>query len=113
MLKLKILLIDDEEDYCMIMKSFFKKKNYEVFTAYTLKSGLELIDNVKPDILFLDNNLPDGFGFTHVESIVEKNPHLKLYLVSAYYKKGDLFYSSPNVIAWEKPISISLLNNTF
>jgi DNA-binding response OmpR family regulator len=113
MLKLKVLLIDDEADYCMIMRNFFTKKNYEVFAAYTLKEGLELLDTVKPDILFLDHNLPDGHGFSYVESIVEKNPHLKLYLVSAYFKKGDLSYPSPNVIVWEKPISISLLNNTF
>lgn len=113
MLKLKVLLIDDEVDYCLIMKKFFTKKNYEVSVANTLTKGLELLDEFKPDILFLDNNLPDGQGFACVESIVEKNPHLKLYLISAYYKKGDIFYSSPNVMVWEKPISISFLNTAF
>lgn len=109
MIKPKILIVDDEIDYCMIMKSFFRAKDYEVFLAFTLKEGLDLLETVDPDILFLDNNLPDGKAWTHVESIVEKNPHLRIYLVSAYYQKGDFFSPSPNVVIWEKPLSKSLL----
>ena len=106
-------MIDDEVDYCQIMKNFFTKRNYDVYIAYTLNDGLNLLDNVHPDILFLDNNLPDGQGFNYVDSIVEKNPHMKVYMVSAYYKRSDLSYSSPNVIVWEKPLSMHLLSNTF
>ena len=39
----KILIIDDEKDYCMIMKSYFVRRKYEVFLAYTLKEGLKLL----------------------------------------------------------------------
>ena len=106
-------MIDDEIDYCRILENFFKRKNYDVSLAFTLNEGLQLIGDKNPDILFLDNNLPDGKGWTHVESIVEKHPHLKIYLVSAYHQKGDFVYTSPNVTVWEKPLSLSLLNNTF
>jgi DNA-binding response OmpR family regulator len=109
MIKLKILIVDDEIDYCMIMKNFFRGKDYEVSVAFTLKEGLALLENIRPDILFLDNNLPDGKGWTHVESIVEKNPHLRIYLVSAHHQKGDFFSPSANVVVWEKPLSMSLL----
>lgn len=113
MLKLKVLMIDDEIDYCRILENYFKKKNYEVQLAFSLAEGLQLIGSHKPDILFLDNNLPDGKGWTHVDEIVENNPHLKIYLVSAYHQKGDFFYDSPNVTVWEKPLSMSLLNDHF
>jgi len=106
-------MIDDEVDYCQIMKNFFTKRNYDVYIAYTLNEGLNLLDTVRPDILFLDNNLPDGQGFTYVDSIVEKNPQTKVYMVSAYYKKSDIVYNSPNIIVWEKPLSMHLLNSTF
>jgi DNA-binding response OmpR family regulator len=110
---LKILIIDDEVDYCTILKNYFLQKGYEISLAFTLKEGLELINSVHPDILFLDNNLPDGNGWPHVESIVEKIPHIRVYLVSAYRQKSD--FSSPfsNVIVWEKPLSLSLLNQNF
>ena len=113
MIKLKILIIDDEIDYSMILKSYFTKKNYDVSVAYLLNEGLDKINELQPDILFLDNNLPDGKGWTHVESIVEKNPHLKIYLVSAYHQKGEFSSPSPNVTVWEKPLSMSLLKEVF
>ncbi len=112
-MKKKILIIDDEIDFCIIMKGYFEKKNYEVNLAYTLQKGLFLVDEKKPDILFLDNNLPDGQGWQYVEQIVEKNPHLTIYLISAHQTKSN--FSSPvkNITVWEKPISLQLLNNVF
>ncbi|HEY0732270.1 MAG TPA: response regulator [Chitinophagaceae bacterium] len=113
MVKQTILIIDDEIDYSMILKSYFTKKNYEVHVSYLLKDGLEKIEQVQPDILFLDNNLPDGKGWTHVEEIVEKNPHLRVFLVSAYHQKGDYSSPSSNVVVWEKPLSMSQLREVF
>jgi DNA-binding response OmpR family regulator len=95
------------------MKSYFSDKQYDVQLAFNLSEGLEMIKSFQPDILFLDNNLPDGKGWLHVENIVEKNPHLKLYLVSAYHQSGDYKSNSPNVFVWEKPLSLSVLNANF
>jgi len=44
---------------------------------------------------------------------VEKNPHLRVYLVSAYHRKGEFVSPSPNVTVWEKPISRKILNELF
>ena len=112
-MKQKVLIIDDETDFCMIMKGYFSRKNYEVFLAYNMQSGLFQIDETKPDILFLDNNLPDGQGWKYVEQIVEKNPHLKIYLISAHQNKSSFTSTNKNIVVWEKPISLQLLNNVF
>jgi DNA-binding response OmpR family regulator len=109
MIKVKILIVDDEPDYCAIMKTYFQEKNYEVFLAYTLKDGLAMIDEVSPDILILDNNLPDGESFVHVNRITERSPSLKIYFISAYRQKTDANNFSPNVTVWEKPISLRYL----
>jgi len=113
MLKLKVLIIDDEVDYCRILENYFKRKNYEVFLSFILKDGLTQIEQLKPDILILDNNLPDGKGWQHVDLIVEKNPHLKVFLISAYHQKNDPIIAKSNVTIWEKPLSLSLLNENF
>lgn len=113
MLKLKVLFVDDETDFCLLMKNFFTKKNYDVSLAYTLKDGLDQLETVQPDILFLDNNLPDGKGWDHVDEIVEKNPHTRIYLASAHYKGEVIFTNYPQVTVWEKPLSMSLLSSTF
>jgi DNA-binding response OmpR family regulator len=112
-IKLKILIVDDEADYCSIMKGYFDSKNYEVFLAFTLQEGLSMLEKVRPDILFLDNNLPDGQGWKCVDEIVEKYPHIRIYLISAYRQKSDFVTASSNITVWEKPISLNSLDNFF
>ena len=112
-MKKKVLILDDEIDFCIIMKGYFDRMNYEVFVAYNLQSGLFLINEAKPDILFLDNNLPDGHGWKYVDQIVEKNPHLKVYLISAHQSKSSFTSSNKNIEVWEKPISLQILNSAF
>ena len=75
MSKQKILIIDDEADYCMIIKSYFQSKMHEVLVAHNLKEGIELLNSENPGILLLDNNLPDGNGWESVYALVEKFPH--------------------------------------
>lgn len=108
-MKLKILIVDDEVDYCMMVKNYFQARNHEVFMAYTLKDGFQLLEEKKPDILFLDNNLPDGKGWECADEIIEKSPSLRLYLISAYPQISDFINSSLNVTFWEKPISLNQL----
>jgi len=112
-MKKKVLIIDDEVDFCTIMKGFLERKGYEVHLAYTLQSGLFMANDLRPDILFLDNNLPDGQGWQYVEQIVEKNPHLKVYLISAHQSKSSFSSPNKNIEVWEKPISMQILNSVF
>jgi DNA-binding NtrC family response regulator len=112
-MKKKILIIDDETDFCIIMKGYFERKKFAVFTAHSLQEGLFCINEVKPDILFLDNNLPDGHGWQYVEQIVEKNPHLKIYLISAHQTRSSFTSTNENIVVWEKPISFQILSSVF
>ncbi len=111
--KIKILIIDDEQDYCLIMRHYFESKQYEVLIANTLSSGLDMLSSQKPDILILDNNLPDGEGWNHVDDIVNMNPRLKLHLISAYRSVKDVTNLGENIQVWEKPISMSKFDDVF
>lgn len=107
-----VLIIDDEQDFCLIMKNYFMRKGYHVHLAYSLSNGLELLNQVRPDILFLDNNLPDGNGWDSLGHIVEEFPQLYTYLVSAHRNNSPESVRS-NVIVWEKPITMEMLNRIF
>ena len=112
-MKQKILIVDDEADYCMLLKNYFQARNYNVSCGFTIKECLPLLEEVHPDILFLDNNLPDGKGWSLVNSIIEQFPALKIYLISAHHKNSDPVIEHANVTVWEKPISFNLLNQFF
>jgi DNA-binding response OmpR family regulator len=79
----KILIIDDEKDFGFLMKSFFSPKNYDVHIAYTLADGMKMLDEENPDVIFLDNNLPDGLGWGKTEYILVHHPTAQLNLISA------------------------------
>lgn len=109
--KKKVLIIDDEEDACLLLKRFFLKKDFEVFCSYTLNEGLQLASKVHPDILFLDNNLPDGFGWEASASLLENNPHLEIHLITAYNNSMfDYNRMDKEVKIWQKPISFKKLD---
>lgn len=97
----------------MIIRNFFQNKQYEVSMALTLKSGIDSLRSNEPDILLLDNNLPDGKGWDAIDSIVEEFPSLKVHLISAYHQKSNVLPAHENVRVWEKPISLNNLAKTF
>ena len=68
-----VVIIDDEPDSCLLWKAFLTQLQYNVFTALTLREGLALLDSVRPDVIFLDNNLPDGLGWDHLGEIRDRS----------------------------------------
>ena len=105
----KILIIDDEVDFCLLLKAFYSRKGFEVFLSHTLKEGLQSIRTMQPDILFLDNNLPDGLGWNVASYIQQNYPGIKLTLISAY--KSDLpeLHLPAKVKVLEKPLNLEAL----
>ena len=95
----KIVIIDDEEDLCHLMKTYFLELNHDVFLANTLGSGLTLIKEVLPDVVFIDNNLPDGFGWGKTEYILHNYPKTQLNLISALDVPKTSASSSPPTMA--------------
>jgi len=114
-MKSKILIVDDESDFCEIMKSYFTRKGYDVLLAGTLHEGMVLLKEMQPDILFLDNNLPDGQGWEAVEEIVEIIPQIRAYLISAHKNKFPVksYNTTHRIMVWEKPISMRTLDSFF
>src|SRR3954467_8223981 len=108
--KKKVLIIDDEVDFCLLMQFYLSKKNCEVSISHTLHDGLGLVQNNTPDIVILDNNLPDGLGWPAAKNILEAAPGVHLFLISANKpNKVDMENSQLHVV--EKPISISQIDN--
>src|SRR5262245_10934183 len=54
-----VLLIDDERNIRSLVSRVLGQDNIEVHTAATGKEGLELADQVDPDLALVDLRLPD------------------------------------------------------
>lgn len=113
MLKVKVLIIDDEVDFCENVGSFFKNRGLEVLTAGSLSDGLRLLEEQTPEVLFLDNNLPDGQGWQKTIYLAMTYPTLKINLISAYRESSREYANMVNVKVWEKPLSLKKLAADF
>lgn len=106
------LIIDDEKDTCLLLKHFLKRKGILSYYALTLQDGIGKASEVKPNWLFLDNNLPDGFGIDRVKEIRLISPNSKIIMISAM---GNLFEIATSVGAdsfIEKPLDFGKIEQS-
>lgn len=50
----KILIIDDDVDFCNSIRILLESHNYKVHEAFSGKEGLQKLKLVKPDLIILD-----------------------------------------------------------
>jgi two-component system OmpR family response regulator len=107
-MKRKVLIVDDEIDLCMLMKGYLGKMNYDVYTAHTLTDGFDKLNTIQPDVLFLDNNLPDGTGWGQAHNIHTRFPNMHINLMSALSAiKSSLPTAAIPFRILEKPVKLA------
>jgi len=89
----KILVIDDEEDFCRsLKKALERKKTFRVLTATRGIEGIRLAKTVKPDVILLDIMMPDMSG-TSVAEELRDNPvacDIPIIFVTAIVSKDEI-----------------------
>ena len=101
----KVLIIDDEIDLCILLKNYLTRQHFVVETSHQLANGLEKALSFHPDIIFLDNNLPDSEGWIKAEWLLNVLPESKIYLISAY-KSVPAVPENSRLKIIEKPLSL-------
>jgi len=75
--KKKILIIDDEENFCNLVKKNVEKTNeFEVYTATNGDDGIKLIKEVKPNLILLDIIMP-GLDGGDVVSLIRNDSSIQ------------------------------------
>ncbi len=68
----KIAIIEDDQAISQMYRIKFETEGYEVETASNGKLGLELAENMKPDIVLLDLMMPEMNGDEMLEKLRAK-----------------------------------------
>ena len=79
----KVLVIDDDEDFGLALTYFFENRPFSLLLAHTLAAGMGILEREQPGYIFLDNGLPDGFGWEKAAYIMANYPRSRLILISA------------------------------
>lgn len=87
--KHKILLVDDDENLRKMYSEVFVLKGYEVFLASNGKDGLNLALKKNPDIILLDILMPKMDGFSFLENLKKKKPHIPVAVLTNMTNQSD------------------------
>jgi DNA-binding response OmpR family regulator len=79
----KALIVDDELDTCLLLGMLLKKFGIPSLKVHTLADGFEKLISEQPQLIFLDNNLPDGTGIDRIALFRKQMPHSKLVMITA------------------------------
>ena len=71
----KIVFCEDEERIRKLIRAMLSSKPYEIYMANDGAEGLELIERIRPDLIFADISMP-GYDGIQLADIVRSRPHL-------------------------------------
>lgn len=85
--KIKILVVDDDENICELLRLYLEKENFQVITCADGQSAVELEKTERPSLILLDIMLPKLDGWQVCREI-RKNSDVPIIMVTA---KSDTF----------------------
>jgi two-component system, NtrC family, response regulator AtoC len=80
----KILVIDDEKLIRWTLEQHLVKEGYDVVTADSAEKGLVIINEEAPDLILLDNRLPEMTGLELLEQLHVPERALMVIMITAY-----------------------------
>ncbi len=79
-----ILIIDHDNDICLVLSKFLSKNNYLVSTANTAHEGLKQVRSHEYDLILCDYKLPDVTGLEFLQKIRILNPTVAVVIITGY-----------------------------
>lgn len=90
--KKKILIIDDEENFCKLVKKNIEQTGeFEVYMATNGEDGINLVREIKPDLILLDIVMPgmDGADVTSIIRNDETIEDIPIVFLTAIVREGE------------------------
>ena len=81
-----ILIVDDEELIRWTLIKELAREGYNLLEAEDVASALSKIENEAPDLMLLDQKLPDGTGIKLLESLKERSLYLPAIMLTGLDK---------------------------
>jgi len=91
-----ILVVDDDPNFVVVMKSVLESKGYNVEAAYDSKEAMEKIERLKPDLILLDimmEKLTDGFNICYKLKHDPEMKNIPVLAVSAITERTGFKFS--------------------
>ncbi len=85
----RVLIVDDEKDFCDILFRVVKKAGFTALVAHDGEMALEMVRLGLPDIVLLDVRMPGMDGIEVLRRVKKLNPTLPVLMITAYSGIND------------------------
>jgi DNA-binding NtrC family response regulator len=118
---LKILVVDDEPDYCEVLRMILLEEQYRVTTCSNGKEALKILEKDDYDLVVTDLMMPDMNGDELLHEIKKTKPSTEVIIMTAYgtiekavatMKEGAYTYITKGSAPEELIFEIKRLSNT-
>ena len=101
----RILVIDDERDMQVYLRTLLRKAGYEVDVARDGEEGLSKVKSFKPDLITLDLVMPKRSGMTAYDSLrrAPETEEIPIVIVTGLGAQARLLSPKPQAVV-DKPI---------
>ncbi len=80
----KVLVVDDEENIRLVLRTLLTKKGYDVEVAESAERALELAEQAPPNFVLADVRMPGMSGIELCRQLHTRMPQLTVIMMSAY-----------------------------
>ncbi len=85
----KILIVDDDANACILLKSFLEEMSHDVIVSYNGEDALEKVKNLNPDIMLLDINMPGIDGMEVLRRVRQFNDKIGIIMVTGIKDESE------------------------
>ena len=91
----KVLVVDDEENLCLLYREELESEGYRVKTAHDANVAMKILEEDPPDVVVMDIRMPRMDGIEAMGKMLSRRQNLPVILNSAYSSYKDDFRSWP------------------
>ena len=102
--KKKVLIVEDEGDMCLLLNIILTDDDTQLDHVKSLAGAATYMQSHKPELVLLDNKLPDGFGVDFIKIVKKLSPASRIIMLTGYDPSAgdvaiengaDLFLTKP------------------
>lgn len=110
----RVVVVDDELRACAALEGLLRKEGYEVATACNAFRGLELVGELRPEVVLTDLRMPGLDGLAFMENVHAAWPATLVVVMTAYGSVEAAVEAMKRGAAdfVEKPIDVPALRDT-
>jgi len=82
--KPNLLLVDDDETFCSVLKPALEKRNFQVSVANDVKNGMTLAEQTEPEYAVIDLRIGHDSGLEMVKKLISLDGNTQIVMLTGF-----------------------------